>query len=240
MKAGKNIKIGVLLSGSGVYDGSEIHESVLTLLAIDQIGATAVCIAPDKPQHHVINHLTGKEMSESRNVLIESARIARGNILSLSDAKPGELDGLAIPGGFGTAKNHTNWAFEGADGTIDPQVKDFILAFVKQEKPIAAMCMGPTTLAKALEGTEMPAKPQLTVGTTQQDSPYDIKGISEGMEKLGASPVMCEKDNVVTDDLNNIITSPCYMMDASVGEIYVGIQKAVNKLVEIVELVEAS
>ncbi len=240
MKAGKNIKIGVLLSGSGVYDGSEIHESVLTLLALDQIGATAVCIAPDKNQHHVVNHLTGEEMPETRNVLIESARIARGNILSLSDAKPEELDGLAIPGGFGTAKNHTNWAFEGANGTIDPQIRDFILAFVRVGKPIAAMCMAPTTLAKALEGIEMPAKPTLTVGTTEQPSPYDIKAISEGMEKLGASPVMCEKDGVVTDDLNNMITSPCYMMEASVGEIYGGIEKSISKLVEIIELVRAS
>jgi len=232
------MKIAVLLSGSGVYDGSEIHESVLTLLAIDQLGAEAVCVAPNKNQHHVLNHLTGEEMEESRNILVESARIARGNVSSLSDVNPDELDALAVPGGFGTAKNHTNWAFEGPDGTINPEVRDFIVAFVRAGKPIAAMCMAPTTIAKALEGVEMPAKPKLTVGTTEQSSPYDIKAISEGMEKLGASPVMCEKDSLVTDDVNNIITSPCYMMDASISDIYGGIQKTINKLVELTTLTQ--
>ncbi len=232
------MKIGVLLSGSGVYDGSEIHESVLTLLAIDKLGAEAVCVAPNKNQHHVLNHMTGEEIEQTRNVLVESARIARGNILSLSNANPDELDALAIPGGFGTAKNHTNWAFEGADGIIDPEVRDFILAFVKTGKPVAAMCMAPTTVAKALEGVDMPAKPKLTVGTTEQSSPYDIKAISEGMEKLGVNPIMCEKDSLVTDDINNIISSPCYMMDATITEISEGIEKTINKLVEITALAQ--
>jgi len=232
------MKIGVLLSGSGVYDGSEIHESVLTLLAIDKLGAEAVCVAPNKNQHHVLNHMTGEEIEQTRNVLVESARIARGNILSLSNANPDELDALAIPGGFGTAKNHTNWAFEGADGIIDPEVRDFILAFVKTGKPVAAMCMAPTTVAKALEGVDMPAKPKLTVGTTEQSSPYDIKAISEGMKKLGVNPIMCEKDNLVTDDINNIISSPCYMMDATITEISEGIEKTINKLVEITALAQ--
>lgn len=240
MKSNDNIRVGVLLSGAGVYDGSELHESVLTLLALDRLGVTKVCVAPDKNQHHVINHITGEEMPEARNVLIESARIARGNIKSLSDVDPDSLDALVIPGGFGTAKNHTNWAFQGAEGTIDPQVKEFIVAFVKNEKPIAALCMAPTTLAKALEDVEMSAHPKLTVGTTAQNSPYDIQEISDGMKKLGAEPVMCRKKDFVVDDLNNIITSPCYMMDTSISEVYEGIQKTIDKLFEIIELIKTS
>jgi enhancing lycopene biosynthesis protein 2 len=110
------MKIGVLLSGCGVYDGTEIHEAVLTLLALDRLGVEVQCIAPDMAQHHVINHLTGEEMPETRNVLVEAARIARGNIIALSQADPDSLDGLAMPGGFGAAKNLTKWAFAGPDG----------------------------------------------------------------------------------------------------------------------------
>ena len=116
-------KIGVLLHGCGVFDGTEIQEAVLTLLAIKEAGADYVCFAPDVPQHHVLNHITGAEMPESRNVLIESARIARGAIVSINDINLSELDGLVMPGGFGTAKNITKWAFEGPSGDILKEVK---------------------------------------------------------------------------------------------------------------------
>ena len=228
------MKIGVLLSGCGVYDGSEIHESVLTLLALDKLGVEIICIAPDIEQHHVINHLTGEPMPEKRNVLTEAARIARGNIKALHDVNIKELDGLAMPGGFGVAKNLTKWAFEGPKGEINIEVKHFLNKLVKEGKPIAALCMAPTTLAKALEGTDVKAR--LTVGTTEATSPYDIKAISEGMGSIGAEAVMCSVTHIVEDDVNNIITSPCYMMDASIGEIYSGIEKTINKLVEMVTL----
>ena len=138
-------KIGVLLHGSGVFDGSEIHESVFTLLAIAEAGAEAVCFAPNVNQHHVLNHTTGEEMPETRNVLVESARIARGNIKDIVDIKASELDGLVMPGGFGTAKNITKWAFEGPNGPILESVKNLIVELVAQEKPIAGLCMSPTT-----------------------------------------------------------------------------------------------
>ena len=124
------MKIGVLLSGCGVYDGAEIQESVLTLLAIEEINAEAVCISIDKPQHHVINHISGKEMKESRNILIESARITRGKIKSISDVQPSDIDALVIPGGFGSAKNFTKWAFNGPDGIILEEVKNLILKII--------------------------------------------------------------------------------------------------------------
>jgi enhancing lycopene biosynthesis protein 2 len=221
-------KIAVLLSGSGVYDGTEIQEAVFSLLAIAQNGGEAHCFAPDVDQHHVINHLTGDEMNEKRNVLIESARIARGEIKSVTEANVDELDGLVIPGGFGTAKNHTKWAFEGPAGAINTDVRNFIAAFYKERKPIAALCMGPTTLAKALEGVGESVK--LTVGTTEEASPYDIKGISEGMESTGAVAVMKSISEVEVDEANRIVTAPCYMMEASIVDVHDNAQAAVEEL----------
>lgn len=223
------MNIAVLLSGCGVYDGTEIHEAVLTLLAIAQAGATAVCIAPDYQQHHVVNHLTGEEMPETRNVLIESARIARGKIQSVEKVDKAQLDALVLPGGFGTAKNFTKWAFAGEKSEIHPTIKELIQHFAKAKKPIGAVCMSPTTIAKALEGTGIRAT--LTVGNTEEASPYDIKSISEGMKSIGANAVMCAKTGVIVDKENKIVTSPCYMMEASIVEVYEGIKKTITELI---------
>ena len=179
------MKIGVIFSGSGVFDGTEIQEGVFTLLSIKKAGGDAVCFAPDVDQHHVINHITGEEMKETRNVLVESARIARGEIQSLDAFDATQLDALILPGGFGAAKNLTKWAFSGPDGAINEQVKSAIVAMVKLNKPIAGLCMGPTVIAKALEGSGVAAT--LTVGSTEAASPYEIDAISQGMEKTGAT-----------------------------------------------------
>ena len=228
------MKVGVLLSGCGVYDGSEIHESVLTLLALEKAGAEVVCIAPNISQHHVINHLTGEEMPESRNVLVESARIARGKVTSLEDINIDELDGLAMPGGFGAAKNLSNWAFRGAECEVHEGVKKLIRKMVHDNKPIAAVCIAPTLLAKALEGSGI--KAILTMGNTEKKSSYDIAGISAAMESLGAKVVMCDNIDVIEDDVNNIVTSPCYMMDSSIVEVNKGIEKTISMLVEMIAL----
>jgi enhancing lycopene biosynthesis protein 2 len=221
-------KIAVLLSGCGVYDGAEIHESVLALLALEQAGAEYQCIAPDMPQHHVINHMTGEEMNEKRNVLIESARIARGNIKSAKDVSAKDFDGLVLPGGFGAAKNLTKWAFSGPDGEIHPEVKRIINEFVFANKPVVAVCMSPAVVAKAFAGTGI--HPRLTVGTTKEKSPYDIAAVSAGMEKAGAVAEMAGVEEIVADEKNKIITSPCYMMEASILQIYSGIRKAIDKM----------
>jgi len=226
-------RIGVLLSGNGVYDGSEIHESVFTLLALDQHGAEAVCIAPNVSQHHVVNHLTGDEMDETRNVLVESARIARGAIQDIRELDVASLDGLAIPGGFGTAKNHTQWAFNGPDGTINEDVRTLIQSCVRAGKPIAALCMGPTTVAKALEGTGIQA--QLTVGTTEESSPYEIEAISQGMEKVGATAEMKSVREITVDTDNRIVSAPCYMMEARISDVHNNIQQAIRQLMELVD-----
>jgi len=225
------MKIGVLLSGCGVYDGSEIQEAVFTLLAIDEYMAESICFAPDVDQHHVLNHRTGEEMDEKRNVLTESARIARGNIGALAGIKSGDIDALVIPGGFGAAKNLTKWAFKGPDGDILPDVKRIINEMVSDGKPIAGLCMGPTVIAKALEDSDV--RVSLTVGTTEAPSPYDIAAISGGMEKAGASSVMKTVEEIQVDAENKIVSAPCYMMDATVTQIRTNIKAAIDKLVEL-------
>jgi len=227
------MKIGVLLAGCGVYDGSEIHEAVFTLLAIDELGAEAVCMAPDVEQHHVVNHLTGDEMDENRNVLTESARIARGKVQALGEVKLNELDALVIPGGFGAAKNLNKWAFSGPDGDILPEVTDAIRTFIDNKKPIAGLCMGPTVIAKALEGSGI--KATLTVGSTAAASPYDIAGISSGMESIGATASMRTLQEVEVDGKNLIVTAPCYMMEGSISEIRNNIKQAIDELVALIK-----
>ncbi|GAB5465111.1 MAG: isoprenoid biosynthesis glyoxalase ElbB [Candidatus Kapaibacteriales bacterium] len=229
-------KVAVLLAGSGVYDGSEIHEAVLSLLALEEAGHQAVCIAKNKEQYHVVNHISGEEMPEKRNVLIESARIARGNIRELNSNTTtsivNECDALFIPGGFGAAKNLNKWAISGSDGEIDSDVKELILQFNKSNKAIGAVCMGPTVLAKAFEGSGV--TPTLTVGTTENKSPYDIKGISEGMEKIGSRVEMKDIDSVATDKENKLVTGACYMMDVGIGEIRKNTKLAVEELTKLI------
>src|SRR5512140_2970369 len=155
-------RVGVLLAGCGVYDGAEIHEAVLTLLALDRAGAEAVCLAPDVPQKNVVNHLTGQVAEgETRNVLVESARVARGGIRTLAGFDPSTLDALVLPGGFGAAKNLCDFAFAGADCTVHPEVARVIQAVHAAGRPIGAVCIAPVILARLL-GTE---KPRVTIGT---------------------------------------------------------------------------
>lgn len=224
-------KIGVLLHGNGVYDGSEIHESVFTLLSIAEAGAEAVCFAPNINQYHVLDHTTGQEMPETRNVLVESARIARGNIKDIADIKAEDLDGLVMPGGFGTAKNITKWAFEGPDGPILDSVKNLIVDLIQQGKPIVGLCISPTTIAKALEGTEYHA--HLSVGTTTEASPYDIAAISAGMTSIGQVAEMVSVQEIAIDNTLKIITAPCYMMEASIVEVHNNIKQAIEKLISL-------
>lgn len=222
-------KIAVILSGSGVYDGSEIHEAVATLLSIAQNGWEYQCFAPNKNQYHVINHLTGDVQEETRHVMVESARIARGNVQSLDDLAAIEsCDALVIPGGFGAAKNLNQWAIKGAEGEIDSTVKAAILAMLKANKPLVALCMGPTVVAKALENSGMQAL--LTVGSTAAASPYDIAGISAGMESLGAKVANKQKHEVAVDETLRIVTAPCYMMEATIKEVFANAKQAIDVL----------
>lgn len=226
------MKIGILLSGCGVYDGAEIQETVLTMLAIKESGHDYVCISIDKPQHHVINHLNGEVMNESRNMLVEAARIARGEIKNIMETGPAELDALVIPGGFGSAKNFTKWAFSGPDGEILPEVKLFLVNFVNVGKPICALCVSPVVLAKALEGSIFHAN--LTLGSDKETSPYDIPGFNEGIEKVGATATMKTVREVLVDTKNKIVSAPCYMMDATIVEIRNNIKAAIAETIMLV------
>jgi enhancing lycopene biosynthesis protein 2 len=183
-------------------------------------------MAPNVNQLHVVNHLSGEEMQETRNVLIESARIARGDIEDIANITSEDFDALVIPGGFGTAKNHTNWALKGPDSDINPDVKRLIIDTVKNQKPIAALCMGPTTVAKALEGSECDAK--LTVGTNKKPSPYDIAAISDGINATGSKAEMCSVKEICIDKEFKIVSAPCYMMEASVIEVRNNIKAAID------------
>lgn len=221
-------KVAVVLSGCGVYDGSEIHETVLTLLAIKQNGGEYQCMAPNIKQHHVLNHMSGEELNEDRNVLIESSRIARGDIKDINECSMDDYDALVIPGGFGAAKNLSKWAFNGPDGEINADVRRIVNEAVTQKKPVAALCMGPTLVAKSLEGSGVSSK--LTVGTTEENSPYEIDAISAGMESVGASPSMKSIREVEIDQNNKIVSAPCYMMDGDIVDVHNNIQLAIKEM----------
>mgnify|MGYP002619555130 CR=1 FL=1 len=224
-------KIGVLLSGCGVYDGAEIQESVLTLLAIKELGANYVCISIDKPQHHVVNHLTGEEMNESRNMMVEAARIARGEVQNIKDIDPADIDALVIPGGFGSAKNFTNWAFNGPDGTILPEVKLLIVNMVNVGKPICALCVSPVVVSKALENSGIQSS--MTLGSIEAPSPYDIQSFSDGMEKTGVQPVYRTIEEVHVDVQNRIVSAPCYMMEADIVQLGHNIKLAIEETLKL-------
>lgn len=225
------MKIGLLLSGCGVYDGAEIQEAVLAMLAIKEAGHDYVCISVDKDQYHVINHINGDEMKESRNMLIESARIARGEVVEISNVAPADIDALVIPGGFGSAKNFTTWAFNGPDGEILPEVKLLLVNLVNIGKPICTLCVSPVVLAKALEGSSI--QPSLTLGTTTASSPYDIDGFHAGIEKVGAKSEMKTINEINVDRNNRIVSAPCYMMDANILEIRNNIKSAIQAMEEL-------
>ena len=213
-------KIAVVLSGCGVYDGAEIHESVLTLLAISRHGAEAVCFAPNIDQYHVINHLTGQEAAETRNVLVEAARIARGQIADLATFDASAVDALVFPGGFGAAKNLSSFAFEGPGCTVEPGVENAVKAMVAAGKPVAALCIAPALLAKILGSVE------LTIG---QDA-----GTAAALEKLGAKHIPSRQTEVVVDRKRKIVTTPCYMLDSTVAEIADGADNAIKAVLELV------
>ncbi|MGG7523301.1 isoprenoid biosynthesis glyoxalase ElbB [bacterium BS0013] len=215
-------KIGVVLSGCGVYDGSEIHEAVITLLALSRNGADVVCFAPDKSQADVINHLTGEPMAETRNVLIEAARIVRGDILPLNQANASELDGLIVPGGFGAAKNLSSFASLGAECHVDPDLKALSCAMHAAGKPQGFICIAPAMLPKIFD---FPLR--LTIGT-------DID-TAEVVEDMGGEHVPCPVDDIVVDEDNKIITTPAYMLAQSIAEAATGIEKLVDRVLVLTE-----
>ena len=211
-------KFAVVLSGWGVFDGAEIHETTLAMYAIVKQGASYDVFAPDMEQHHVINHLKGEEMNEKRNVMIEAARIARGNVKALDQFDPADYDVLLFPGGFGAAKNLSTFAFDGPDCKVQVDVEKAIKGMHKAGKPIAALCIAPVLLAKVLGDVK------ITIG---QD-----KGTAEAVVNMGASHENTDHGEVLIDSDNKLFTTPCYMLDATIAQIGDGAENVVRAVLK--------
>jgi len=209
---------GVILSGCGHQDGAEIHEATLTLWAIHRHGADYRCYAPDIPQYHVLNHITGKEMDESRNVLVEAARIARGNIQPLDQFDADDLDGLILPGGFGAAKNLCTYAFDGPDCQVNDQVARAIRSMHEQKKPIGALCIAPVILAKVLDGVTV------TIGQDETTAGNIVR--------MGGRHRTTWQGEIAVDQENRIVTTPCYMLDSRVDQIGEGADRLVEAMLQ--------
>jgi enhancing lycopene biosynthesis protein 2 len=210
-------KFAIILSGCGVYDGAEIHETVATMIALRKNGAVYQCFAPNRPQHHVINHLTGAEVGEERNILEESARLARGKIKEIAEYDPKDFDGLIFPGGFGVAKNLCNYAFKGTDCEVFPDVIKAIQDTVDAKKPIGAECISPAMMAAILDGATV------TIGNDE--------ATAEAIRQMGGHHVETKYDGVVYDPRYNLFTTPCYMLGTDILEIYESAEALVNALV---------
>jgi len=213
------LRIGVVLAGCGVYDGAEIHEAVVTLLALDRAGTEIVCMAPNADQLHVIDHRSGDVTSGvKRNVLTEAARIARGAIRDVATVKEAELDALIIPGGFGAAKNLCDFAVKGAACAVHPEVARIVRDVHSQGKPIGAMCIAPALVAKVLGGEH----PRLTIGTDASTA--------AALEAMGARHVNCGVQDTVVDRDRKLVTTPAYMLAQSISEAATGIEKLVGEV----------
>jgi len=215
-------KIGVVLSGCGVRDGSEIHEAVLTLLAIHSNGAQAVCLAPDIELNEV-NHLSMQETGAKRNVLVESARIARGEVSDIKSASAKDLDAIVFPGGFGAAKNLCSFAFEGDKGSVQPDVLRLLREMAAAKKPICAICIAPAVIALAL-GKDL--SPQLTIGTDP--------GTAQAIAATGSRHIDCTVDQLVIDRENLIVSTPAYMLAGNISEAAAGIEKAIKATLQLI------
>jgi len=218
-------RIGVVLCGCGVFDGSEIAETILTLYFLQKNGAEVLVMAPDVDQMHVINHLKGEPaVGETRNVLVESARIVRGDIKDMAEVSASDFDALAIPGGFGAAKNLTTFAVDGADCQINPEMKRLVKETLNAKKPLAALCIAPVIVAKAMEGTGI--KTSITIGNDE--------GAAGGINALGANHVDCPVKEFVIDQENKIVSTPAYMLGQNILEVAEGIEKTCKALLKLI------
>lgn len=215
-----NLNVAVILSGCGYLDGAEINEVVLTLLSLEKRGVNYQCFAPDIEQYHVVNHLTGEEMSEKRNVLIESARIVRGNVKPIIECDSADFDVLIVPGGFGVAKNLSNFAFEGNNFKLQPDILKVCQSFIG--KAVGYICIAPTLLP-IIYGKNI----KLTIGNDQNTNNI--------IKSLGGSPVNCLVDDVVVDVENKIVSTPAYMLANNINDAHQGIDKLVEKTLALAE-----
>jgi len=214
--------IGIVLSGCGFKDGAEIHESVLTILFLEQRGAKVVFMAPDVEQP-VINHLSGEKTMETRNVLVESARIARGNIQNVKNVAAGDIDGLIFPGGFGAVCNLSDFSSKGKEARVNPDVKHLIHEMVVAKKPIGALCIAPATLVSAI-----PEKgPAVTIGNDMT--------VAQTLKDMGGVHQNCAVGEIHVDEKNKLVTTPAYMLGPGIKDIAIGIEKLVDQVLAMIK-----
>ena len=218
-------KVGLLLSGCGVNDGAEIHESVIAMLALDRAGVEMELMAPNIDQMHVVNHYTGQEMDEYRNVLVEASRIARGNIKDMAEISGNDIDALIIPGGFGVAKNLCDYAMAGPECSINPDVYRLISELQLLNKPIGAICIAPAMMAKIFG--EQGVSANMTIG-------FD-EATSKDIESMGSVHVECKVSDMVVDEDNNLVSTPAYMEAKSIKEAAEGIEKLVKQVLSMIQ-----
>jgi len=211
-------RVGVVLSGCGYLDGAAIQEAVFTLLALDRAGAQVSCFAPDVDQLKVVNHLTGEEAKERRNVLVESARIARGKIADVAQAKAADLDALILPGGFGAALNLCDFAVNGPNCTVHPDVAALVKEVHAAGKPIGAICIAPALIAKVLGGEKV----KVTIGTDA--------GVGQAIEAMGATHEACPVEQFVVDRQRKVVTTPAYMLGPGPKDVAAGIEGCVAEV----------
>ena len=212
-------RVGVVLSGCGVFDGSEIHEAVLTLLALSRAGAQAVCLAPDREQTQVIDHRSGEVVAERRNMLAEAARIARGEVTPLAQVDASQLDALIVPGGFGAAKNLSSLASDGAACWVDSDLQRLVRELHQAGKPLGFICIAPALLPKLLGATV-----RVTIGNDA--------GTAAAIKAMGGQHVACPVDEIVVDTAQRVVTTPAYMLAGSIAEAAQGIDKLVAQVLE--------
>jgi enhancing lycopene biosynthesis protein 2 len=208
----------IIIGGCGHKDGSEIHETTMTMLAIENQGATYELFAPDRKQYHVINHLTGEEMAEERNMLIEAARIARGKIKCLDEFNINDFDAVIFPGGYGVAKNFFNYAFKGIKASVDPQIEQVIKDIKAANKPIGALCIAPVLLAKILKGITV------TIGND------DVT--ANDITAMGSQNINTSSGGVISDKSNKIFSTPAYMLNASISDIARGANNLISTMLD--------
>ena len=218
-------KVGVVLSGCGHQDGSEIHEAVFTLHALEKADAEAIIMAPDMDQFHVINHLNGnEELSESRNILVESARIARGKVIDVASVSGHRLDALIFPGGTGMAKNIFDYSMAGINCTVISDVQRLVVEILEADKPLGAICIAPVMIAKVLEYL---GRTGTVTGGFNVEINNDIKAMGINAVEVGAEEIVVDKEN-------KIVTTPAYVDAKSMNESCTGIEKLVDKVLELI------
>jgi enhancing lycopene biosynthesis protein 2 len=205
----------MILSGCGVLDGSEIHESVCALLHLDRHDATVTMAAPNDDQPQTINHLTSQPTGESRNMRIEAARIARGEITDLADVKGTDFDAIVLPGGFGAAKNLCTFADEGADCAVHPQVERVLNEAHEAGKVIGFICISPTIGARVFRA-------KVTVGVDEETAAK--------IEQMGASHERHATEEICVDEDRRIVSTPAYMSAERIGQVYEGIGRLVDEV----------